>query len=196
MELTPVSCNHCGASLQVADTDRFVTCRYCNSQLEIKRSESTISTAVLQNIDHNTAAMADDLHALRRESQLERLDREWELRRQNLLVRNQDGSTGVPSAAAGYLFMTFGIIAGTLWMLFSGAIASLIGLANFSHGAPGLFSAVPCLFPLFGVLMIAVSIFGGLKMAAAARTYQQEAQLYQQQRHELLANAPQTTSEI
>jgi len=36
----------------------FVTCRYCNSQLEIKRTESTITTDVLTRIDNNTTSMA------------------------------------------------------------------------------------------------------------------------------------------
>ena len=85
MDLTPVTCNHCGASLQVPPAARFVTCRYCNSQLEIKRNESTITTEVLQQINQNTASMAEDLHAIRRETEIERLDREWNQKRSRSL---------------------------------------------------------------------------------------------------------------
>jgi DNA-directed RNA polymerase subunit RPC12/RpoP len=65
MQLTPVNCNHCGASLEIPSAARFVTCRYCNSQLQVHRSETTITTEVLQRIDQNTASMAEDLQAIR-----------------------------------------------------------------------------------------------------------------------------------
>ena len=179
MELTPVTCSHCGASIQVPDSARFVTCRYCNSQLEIKRTESSITTEVLQQLDRNTAAMAEDLHAIRRETELERLDREWNERRDSLLVRGRGGNTSVPTVAGGLavIFIMGGF--GLFWTIMAAATTS----GAHHAGAPGI---LPCAFPLFGVLFIALAIFQGVKTITAAGKYQDEESEYQRRRQEVI----------
>ena len=127
MDITTVSCNKCGAALQIAGTARFVTCRYCGAQLEVKRTESTISTEVLDRIDQRTADMAEDLDAIRRETQLERLDREWALRRDSLMSRDKYGRTRTPSVAGGLVMMLVTGGFGVFWTILAA-----------SHGAAGI----------------------------------------------------------
>ncbi|MEI8196841.1 MAG: hypothetical protein WCI73_13155 [Phycisphaerae bacterium] len=184
MDLTPVACNHCGASLQVPPTARFVTCRYCNSQLEIKRTESTITTEVLQQINQNTASMAEDLHALRRETEIERLDREWNQTQAALLIKDKDGHVSTPTATGGIIGSVIMGGFGLFWTIIAFAIT-----APDSHFPPG-FGPPPIIhiiFPLFGVLFIVGAIIMGIKTAAAASRFEEQKGQYQARRRQLLS---------
>ena len=91
MELIAVRCNHCGAPLQIPADAQFVTCMFCKSELSVQRSEGAISTALLQGLSQKTDRIADDLGVLRVQGELELLDREWQMKRETLLVRNRRG---------------------------------------------------------------------------------------------------------
>jgi DNA-directed RNA polymerase subunit RPC12/RpoP len=194
MELIAVTCNHCGAPLEVPDSARFVTCRYCNSRLEVKRTESSVSTQVLEEIDRNTAAMAEDLAVIRRETELERLDREWSQRREVLGIRGKDGSVGTPTAAMGILVMVVMGGFGLIWTIVALAVTGVMAFGAHSMGVPGALSLLPCIFPLFGIFFVALAIFLGVKTIGSAGKYQEEARAYQQRRAQLLAQAPQDPS--
>jgi DNA-directed RNA polymerase subunit RPC12/RpoP len=58
METISVRCNHCGAPLDVGMQTHFVTCQFCNSQLEIKRTDSSVFTEEVERIARNTDKMA------------------------------------------------------------------------------------------------------------------------------------------
>ncbi len=189
MELTPITCNHCGASLEVPPNARFVTCRYCNSQLEIKRTESTITTEVLHRIDQNTTSMAQDLQAIRRESEIERLDREWAARQGQLMTRDKQGNAARPSATTGIVMAVTVAGFGILWTI----IAFAMSAGAHSFGAPGPFQFISCIFPLFGILFVAGAIAMGIKTALAANRYNDEERQYLARREELLRHpSPET----
>jgi hypothetical protein len=202
MQLTPVNCNHCGASLEIPQGARFVTCRYCNSQLQIHRTDSTVTTEVLQRIDQNTATMAQDLQVIRHESEVERLDREWQLRQAELLVRDKHGSASPPSAAGGILSAVFMAIIG---------IVVLIGGFSFSSNSPKTISVpgnppitiypehspspdIPqpfaCIIPLVGVGLLVGAVIMGIHTTSAAGRYEEEYRKYLTRRAELLRNSP------
>lgn len=61
MELETLSCNNCGAPLQVPENANFVSCAQCGSQLAVKRNESARYTEVLQRLDTRTTEMAREL---------------------------------------------------------------------------------------------------------------------------------------
>jgi hypothetical protein len=168
MDITKVSCNSCGASLDIAPGARFVTCRYCAASLEVKRTDSAVFTEVLTRIDKRTATMAEDLGAIRREQELERLDREWELRRQSLLVRGKHGSTSEPSTFGGIFVIAFGLIAGIAWMAFAASM----------HGSGA--------FPLFGLLFIGAAVASGVTMLSKASRLDSERREYEIRRNQLL----------
>ncbi|MCL2640061.1 MAG: hypothetical protein FWD53_04380 [Phycisphaerales bacterium] len=181
MQLTSAACNHCGASLQIADSARFVTCRYCNAQLEIKRTDSSVSTEVLHQINQNTASMAADLQAIRHSAELERLDREWTAR-----YRGKDGSHNPPTAAAGYFIMCVVGGIGLLWTIGSIGVGLLIAGAIYAADAPWFCAAFPCIFPLFGIFFIVLAITLGIKTLNAAAKYPDELRQYQLRREQLL----------
>ncbi|MEQ8819095.1 MAG: hypothetical protein RLY93_02545 [Sumerlaeia bacterium] len=78
MKTLHLTCNHCGAPLDVAENANFVTCGHCGSRLKVERTESSYSTSVLESIDRRTQDIQEDLEKIRLHHELERLDREWE----------------------------------------------------------------------------------------------------------------------
>jgi hypothetical protein len=204
VELSPVTCNSCGASLQIPESANYVTCRYCNAQLHVRRSDSTISTEVLNRIDARTAEMADDLDAIRRESEIERLDREWRQREDELSVRQKDGSKSAPSIAGGIIMLIvlggFGLAwtIGTITMMNPSpkpraAMPDIPGRPAFpdmptpvihDDGPPAF---VRIGFPLFGLLFVGIAIAGGIKMMTSAGKYEEERKAYLARREQLLA---------
>jgi hypothetical protein len=97
MTLLSVSCNHCGAPLEISEETKFVTCRHCHRQLAVKHSDSSFFTEVLTQLAERTADMADDLKIIQLQNDLERLDREWEAESREYMVKGKNGHTSRPS---------------------------------------------------------------------------------------------------
>jgi hypothetical protein len=167
VDITKVSCNGCGASLEITSAARFVTCRYCGASLEIKRTDSAVFTEVLDRIDQRTSDIAQDVSALRRHQELEDLDRQWELRRQSLLVHGKYGDYQ-PSASRGTFTILAGVIGGLIWMTLTAA----------GRGAGA--------WPLLGLLFIGAGIGGGIRMLSKATQFEQERQHYQRRRDQIV----------
>jgi hypothetical protein len=119
-------------------------------------------------IEKTTDQLANKVRVLELQNDLEQLDREWDNRRQTLLVRNKDGNVSEPSAAGsmvgGMVMIAFGIF----W---TGMTAKM--------GAPGF-------FPLFGLVFIGIAIFNMVSGTAKAGTYQNEQGSYESRRRELI----------
>ncbi len=81
MKVESLACNNCGAPLEVAETTKFATCTHCGSRLSISRSGSAAYTEVLAQIGQHTEQMSDDLTAIRLHNDLERLDRDWQVKK-------------------------------------------------------------------------------------------------------------------
>ena len=167
-QVTSVTCNHCGAPLQVPPTTRFLTCTYCGTRLEIHRSGNAVYTEILEAIDQRTAEMAQDLDVIRRQNEIERLDREWQLKRDSLMVRGKHGSVSKPSVAGG---LVGALVAGGFGVFWTVTAASA--------GAPGF-------FVLFGVLFVIMAIVMGISTATKATEYQDAEQNYLRQRESLM----------
>jgi hypothetical protein len=186
VEITKIACNGCGAALEVSEAARFATCRFCGASLEIKRTGSAVFTEVLDRIDRNTASMAEDLGAIRREQEIERLDREWALERNGFMTRDKQGNLHEPSTGGGMIGAFVGGGFGVLWTIFAVALTS---------AAPsfGPFAVAKIIFPLFGVVFTIGAISLGIKSASSASQFQEAQQRYQQRRAELVKG--QRTSE-
>jgi DNA-directed RNA polymerase subunit RPC12/RpoP len=165
---TTVTCNHCGAPLAIADSTRFVNCTYCGARLEVHRKGNALYTEVLDAIDQRTKEIAADVGVIRRQNEIERLDREWAMRREELMVRGKNGSTSTPSIVGGVLVMLITTVFGGFWT---------VTAAN--AGAPGI-------FPLFGVFFILAGIAGGITMIVKAGQYDHEQRRYEAERARLL----------
>ncbi len=77
MDLITVSCNQCAAPLEVSASSRFVTCSFCQSQLEIHQSDSAAFTSVLDELKQQTDTIERDVFVIRKQNELAQLDRDW-----------------------------------------------------------------------------------------------------------------------
>jgi hypothetical protein len=105
VKLTPVSCNNCGAPLEVADSTRFVTCAHCNSCLRVERTGNAVFTEMLEELEARTGQVEArtqqvewSLKALRLKEEIEQLDRD---RYEQDKVLKQQGDQFVPMAILG-----------------------------------------------------------------------------------------------
>jgi len=149
VRLLTVQCNQCGAPVEVPARLRQAKCEFCGGQV------------VLETTDREAAQrVADNTEALRRQAELERIDREWQLNKERFYVRGRDGEMSIPSKAgsliAGIVIVGFGIV----WTVMATGIAG----AGFAMGGRG-FGAIAGLFPCFGLLFI------GMGIAIAVRNY-------------------------
>jgi hypothetical protein len=163
-----VTCNECGAALDVPAGARFVTCTYCGSRLEIHRSGGAAYTEVLDAIEENTERIAEDVGQIRLQNELEQLDREWMMRREQLMVTGRHGSRYVPGKVGALVGAAIAAVFGIFWTV-----------AASSMGAPGF-------FPLFGVVFVVVAVAGGIYGFTKAGEYEQAERDYQSRRAALL----------
>jgi predicted RNA-binding Zn-ribbon protein involved in translation (DUF1610 family) len=49
MQVEKISCNSCGAPLEVAETTQFATCRHCGAKLSIQRTDTATFTEAFHN---------------------------------------------------------------------------------------------------------------------------------------------------
>lgn len=182
VKLTPVSCNHCGAPLDVPAKVRFVTCTYCESRLEIHREGSAAFSEVLEAVEANTREIADDVEVIRLNSEIEQLDREWTLEREKYMITGKHGHQHLPSKQGGFVGGIVVIGFGVLWTIVAFVIASSMARSGFGSG-PG---KAAFLFPCCGVLFVIFGFFAILNNSKKADEYQKAQQAYQARRQALM----------
>ena len=97
MKTIALNCNHCGAPLSVSVGARFATCSFCETQLAIESTGSACSTRILRQLQKSTESISSELEELRLRGRLERLDREWDRKKHELLGKEY----GDPPTVAG-----------------------------------------------------------------------------------------------
>jgi hypothetical protein len=167
MKVLSLTCNHCGAPLQVEENTRYLTCRFCSSQLEVEHSGNVVYTKVLQAIDQRTTEMAKDLDTIKRQNELEQLDREWQREREKHLVRGKNGTTSVPSIAGSLIGLVVGVSFGVFWM----------GLAISTDG--------PGFLPYVGGLIIFLVVINSLANFQKSANYREREAEYDRRRQHL-----------
>ena len=129
MQLLSLTCNHCGAPLEVPGDAKFVTCTHCCSRLAVQRSGGAAYTEVLEALEQRTEQIADDVETLKLQGRLERLDREWMLEREQYMVGDKDGRRHFPSKRRGILSLLMIIGFVILWMAIVQSVPTcLVGL--------------------------------------------------------------------
>ncbi len=158
METLSVRCNHCGAPLQVAENTRFVTCQFCQSSLEVKRTDSSVFTEEVAKIAENTGKMAGSLEVITMQNEIEKLDREMGL--QQLPTSAKKGS----GVAGGIVGAAFGIFF---------AVVCFLMASGFSSAGAGMFTIVPVGMGIFGLVMAGAALIGGVNHEADRSKYQE-----------------------
>ncbi len=172
VQVVSVACNHCGGPLDVPPGIRFVTCTYCHSRLEIHRTGNAAYTEVLEAIRQDTTQIAGDIGAIKIENEVERLDREWLLERENFMVRREDGrSSDAPSAVGSVIGAAVMAVFGVAWLSFLPAEA-------------------PFFFRLVGFAFIVLAVVGAVMGVNGAGRYAEAERHYRQRRNQLLTRLP------
>lgn len=166
-----LNCNNCGAPLEVQEGTRFVTCRSCSSRLEVQRSGDAAFTRKLEAIEQRTEDLARDVNDLKVDNEVERIDREWQMERDRMLLRGDGGTAGEPSVATGVITMIGGVAIGIGWFYFTS-----------SMGPQGGY------FPWFGILVALVAVGGGLWHLSKAWEFQSREREYRARRARALQN--------
>jgi hypothetical protein len=122
--------------------------------------------------------LSDQLAAVRDQNELARIDREWEIERQQYLVADRYGRRHVPTAGMGIGSAVVGGVFGVIWTVMAVAVTS---------AAPdfGPFAIVRVVFPLFGVVFVAAAIGWGVYCLSRARKYDAAFRLYQARRRQV-----------
>ena len=122
---------------------------------------------------HSPDAFATDHHLrqIRAQNEVARLDREWELERENYLWADRNGSRQIPSVGTSLAMMVVSVLFGVFW----------IAMVSSTNGPPIMAAA--------GVLIIVVGLGVGISILGKASAYQQAEAAYQIRRQKLLASS-------
>ncbi len=162
MKLLALNCEHCGAPLEVPLLVRHVTCDYCASQLEVRRSGTNSFTEVVEAMEARAEPLARDVELLKRHKELLDLDRQW-MRERKRYGFGSDNEMQVPSESGAIL---------------SGGVLTALGLFLVVGGT---FGGASVLW-LPGVLMMIIALASMAYWLPKAEDYKRKQRLYRQRR--------------
>ncbi|MAG93808.1 MAG: hypothetical protein CMJ48_08680 [Planctomycetaceae bacterium] len=166
MNLETLTCNSCGAPLEVPESANFVTCNHCSTRLAIRRTDSTSFTEELEQLSGQTEELAEQVRVLTRQNQVTELDRNWDRQKERYMVTNKHGVKRLPTETGA---------------LFGGIVGGVIGIVAVGFGASGG-GAGPV---VVGLAMIVFALFAGFSGYAKARNYRSAQRRYRRRRTEL-----------
>ncbi|MBE7497832.1 MAG: hypothetical protein HS117_23045 [Verrucomicrobiaceae bacterium] len=178
METLSVRCNHCGAPLQVAEGTRYVTCQFCQSHLEVRRTDSSIFTEEVAKLAQNAEKMAGSLEVITLQNEIERLDREH---------APELAAEQMKRAAPG-VKMAGGCIGGIVMVMFT-SFGIFFAVSSSRHGAPFIFQLFGGGFALIGI----IALIAMLKNAAGFSVEEPGAGSYAARRAELVRKLAELT---
>jgi len=111
--LLALSCNHCGAPLDVRPRAKYVTCEHCETRLRVMQTESPVYTKAVEEV---VKEVADDVAVLELQGELDRIDRKWEKRRESFMLTDENGQKHVPSTVNTVAAAAFGGLFLLVWM--------------------------------------------------------------------------------
>jgi hypothetical protein len=122
--------------------------------------------------------LSDQLAEIRYQNELARLDREWEIERQQYLVVDRYGRRHVPTAGMGIGSAVVGGVFGVIWTVMAVAITS---------EAPdfGPFAIAQVIFPLFGMVFIVAAVGWGVHCYSRAQKYDAAFRAYRARRRQV-----------
>lgn len=139
-----------------------------DEEFEVAKQRVITEGSVANEVGDSSA----HLEEIKRQNELARIDREWEMERKEYQVRGRYGARYTPSKAGsvgtGILFACFGVF----WMAFT---------SSFPRG-PGLFE----LFPLFGLLPVFAGVHYAVVGYQKASHHERAQQRYRRRRRALL----------
>ncbi len=181
MEIIKINCNSCGAGLQIPDKVEFFNCSFCGSQLKMVKSAGAQFTEVVGELVEHTEAISQNTNIIQLEKAIERLDRDWERRKEQLGLEEHDGSNRQVA------------------ITIMGGVASLAFIIFWINGASSMSShfddPMAKVFPLFGVAMLVIVLINMLSTPQKLSSFQKAKQQYEEKRRELLTELQQARRE-
>lgn len=161
METLSVRCNHCGAPLEVGASTRFVTCQFCSSSLEVKRTDNSVFTEEVAKIAENTGRMAESLEVIQLQNEIEQLDREWGIEQAGHMVNSRTGPRTPGNPVFGLVFTIFF------------AVVCFLMASGFASSGAGIFTIVPVGMGVFALIAGVMGMIRGEDRKSAETGYQQ-----------------------
>lgn len=168
MNLVEVACQNCGAPLQVTESASYVTCAFCHTQLAVVHTGSAHFTEQMQKIAEGTQAAQQNLEIIRLQNELEQMDREFQIEREDLQTSGKHGKSD-PSRVGGILGLVIGVPFTLFWI---GMAASM---------------KAPFFFPLFGVLFLIGIVYICIREFSNSNRLDEVRESYHTRRGRLLA---------
>ncbi len=132
--LVSLSCNSCGAPLQIRPGTRFVTCARCGCQLQVHEEASAIFTEAMEQLRDQTEAMAAELHQIKLRQELDACDRAWAKEQEELCIRSKQGELVTPSVGQAWLSLTLWVAGGLVFSIYSLASQGLVAISFVGFG--------------------------------------------------------------
>ncbi|MDB6080519.1 MAG: hypothetical protein JWO82_4266 [Akkermansiaceae bacterium] len=165
MKTTRVSCQGCGASLEVHDLARYSTCAYCATQLEVVHETGAMQAQALDILERHNRRLSAELSEYRLREELSLLDKAWKALRQSWL--EPDGRGGYYDPALTTAVFSCLLILGGI-VLFALTIQSMAPIA------------------IAGPLMVLGGIWGLIRCAYKGMEHEAMTRQYDHRRSELL----------
>jgi len=175
MEIQSLKCNHCSADLKINPQIKFFNCNFCGSSLTIKNSGGVVFTEVIGEIKENTDSILDNSNTMLLEQQLERVDREWLLEREQYMISGKNGSKSLPSQGNVPALIVAIIIILVMWLVFAVSVNS----SNFGHRPP-------VFVYLFPIPVIAILIWNISQQTSKGNAHEMAKAKYEDKRRSLL----------
>ena len=135
---------------------------------EFARAKATVLSSPSPQAD---AAVQGHLQQIRLQNELERVDREWEMEREQYLITGKYGARHVPSEGASLVAAVLIGGFGLFWTIMAASMGA------------------PVFFPIFGIVFILLGVGASLHGFGKAGKYREALHRYEQRRAELLARA-------
>jgi len=175
MEIISLKCNNCGANLQVNEKTVYLQCTSCGSSLAVKKSINTVFTEVLGEVRNDTNQLVNQSKLVLIEKEIERLDREWTIEREQYKIQTKHNSY-FPDEEESTNFIQY-ILGGVVFLFMGGFMFFWISTAP-SHMKP------------FGIGLVIMMALGGFStlISTSSKTskYQTAKAVYLEKRKSLL----------
>jgi len=165
MEIEALSCNNCGALLDVPAVSNFVTCAQCGSRLAVRRERSVHNTETIEQSDKPEEEFGWRRATVDFDRELEKLRREWREERREYWVRSKGGILVEPTT--GY------VVSQITWCVGMVALTIIWFIIASPSGAPALFFG--WIGVIASVIALAIAIYAirkASKYRAAKEEYQ------------------------
>ncbi|PKN45903.1 MAG: hypothetical protein CVU59_07665 [Deltaproteobacteria bacterium HGW-Deltaproteobacteria-17] len=168
LKMLTLSCNECGAPIDVPERTNFFTCNFCGSRLSVQRTEGASYTETLEALDRKTETLAREVEVLKLQNELERVDREWQEELKQYMVRDNNGNESVPTSGGSIIGGFVAIVFGIGWMVQAVSVNA------------------PAFLPLVGLGFIGMGVYMGFSGYNKSLTYKAAYQRHLGRRDDLI----------